>query len=289
MLDLFPSDTKQGAEVHRSYLQTRQQVRHWLHSGRKPVLVHQMGKVGSSSVMKSIAAQPGLPTPMQTHFLSEKLLNVIQSHIDAGMLPLPVHLYHSWHLRRRPGFGPGAAFKVISLVRDPIARQISNVFQNPGFFSGLTDAGTGEIDPDRASALINARLREPDFFDDVFNWFDNEVRDVFGVDVLRSPFNQDAGFSVLGTGATEILLIQLEQLEGCGREAISRFLNLAQPLALMSRNRRSRSDAADTYRTVLEQVRIQDEILDRIYAHAFVRHFYSPEQIEEFRRRWSAG
>lgn len=289
MLDLIPADTEQGAEVHRAYLQSRREVRHWLRSDRKPVLVHQMGKVGSSTVMKSIAAQPALPAPMQTHFLSEKLLGVVQHHIDAGIFPLPVHLYHSWHIRRRSRLGPEAAFKVITLVRDPIARQISNVFQNPGFFSGLTGDGSNEIDPVRASELINDRLRDPGFFKDIFQWFDNEVRDVFGVDVFRYPFNQGNGFSVLRSGATEILLVQLEQLEGHGIEAISRFLNLRQPLSLISRNRRSRSDAADTYKTVLNQVRIENEILQRIYDHPFVCHFYSPEQIEGFQQRWSAG
>jgi hypothetical protein len=287
MLDLYPVNTEQGAVVRETWLRTKKEIQLWKTTAQNPILVHQMGKVGSTSVMQTISSQAGLSRPIQTHYLSENLPGVARFHVDAGIFPLPVHLYHSWHIRNWLKSGGGQSCKVISLVRDPIARQVSNFFQNPGFFAGLKKLASGDIDAEEASVLINQKLHRPGFFDEIFKWFDAEFKAVFGLDVMTPPFDRDAGFMTSRNGLCETLVLQLEQLASNGISAVGRFLKIDEPLQLVSRNRRARSRLGDTYQTVLDSVKIEETILDHVYTHPFVTHFYNDAQIKGFRQRWS--
>ena len=90
-----------------------------------PVLVYQMGKVGSSTVSASLRSA-GIKN-LHVHFIGEHWSKAIQHH-RTGENTLPQHLYLGRVLRywlnvtTRP-------IKVITLVRDPVARKISSVFQ----------------------------------------------------------------------------------------------------------------------------------------------------------------
>lgn len=44
--------------------------------------------------------------------------------------------------------------------------------------------------------MIVKGLSRPGSMDYTFNWFDEEIRDVLGIDVLSRPFNRAAGYGV---------------------------------------------------------------------------------------------
>lgn len=43
----------------------------------------------------------------------------------------------------------------------------------------------------------------------------------------------------------------------------------------------------DIYDHIKQRLVICDKILDRAYNSAYVQHFYTPKQIDEFRERWT--
>jgi len=248
------------------------------------VLVHQMGKVGSSSIGSSLRAM-GVETPVfQTHFLNpERLWGHIERKRQRGH-PLLDHLTVSIHLRKL--FEAGLAdreWKVITLVRDPVARGVSAFFENIELhiddFSRRHAAGEISMD-DIAREFLS---RSPDL---PLNWLDAEIRDVFGIDVYASEFPKAEGYKIYAHGSVDLLLLKLELLDTCCVEAFDEFLGITG-FELCNDNVAENKYYRDIYRGFREQIAIPREQLDRMYASRFVRHFYSEEEIAAFRRKWS--
>lgn len=109
----------------------------------RAVIVHQMGKVGSSSVYDSLKHAPLKVPVYHTHLLNRQRL-------DRQLRSLTGNRAGASHLRTsqrllEDGFD-GSRWKIISLTRDPISRNISAFFQNvenfaPGFSGSASPMG----------------------------------------------------------------------------------------------------------------------------------------------------
>jgi len=90
--------------------------------------MYQMGKVGSTTVTEALRASIDPRRVLQVHFLSDRLSSMVRTHRRAGVRPLPYHLYLGRATReilRRRSQWPCL---VVSMVRDPIARMVSDLF-----------------------------------------------------------------------------------------------------------------------------------------------------------------
>jgi hypothetical protein len=257
--------------------------------GYPPILIYQMGKVGSSAVYKTLR-KAGLKNPVLfLHFLSQDLPEVKKLFDRAGVLPAPYHVFLGEALRRRILGFPDPICKIISLVRDPIDRTVSDLYQNPAF-AGAVDlygSGTGIIDAGRAVRFLKTALSEEKTFKYINEWFDRELKRVFGIDVFNRPFPVDAGVAVYRAGNAEALVIRLENLSGAGEAAIANFLNLEHPFRIQPGNIRRETPAGESYLRVKQALRLPRDLCERIYAGRFARHFYSSAMIEQFIRKWS--
>ena len=80
----------------------------------------------------------------------------------------------------------GFQLPVVSLVRDPIARQISGLFQSPDLASISLHDRSGRFDVDRVVAYLEEHFLTADPHHGADSWFDEELGTVFGVDVFGS-------------------------------------------------------------------------------------------------------
>jgi hypothetical protein len=105
---------------------------------RDPVLIYQMGKVGSSTIKKSLAALESDRPVYQIHHLTEETIAKAEAgygSILKSSFPRTKHLLWSRYLlavKSKELAGP--PWKLITLVRDPLAVCISGFF-----FSNLRD------------------------------------------------------------------------------------------------------------------------------------------------------
>lgn len=124
-----------------------------------PVFIYQMGKVGSSSVYKTLKAEGLRQQIFFVHFLSNDLYSYKDFLINAGMNPVSYHIELGIALRRTIlSRRDNLRYKIISMVRDPIARQISDIFQNPEIMEMDIRNPDGMIDKNKAMALIQDKF-----------------------------------------------------------------------------------------------------------------------------------
>jgi hypothetical protein len=189
-------------------------------------------------------------------------------------------------LRRKIDGDPRKKWKVISLVREPVARNVA------WFFHSLDDLLPGWREQWRSGALSLESLQE--LFLDAKrvdhkapeNWFADQMLPVFCIDVFAEPFPKDLGYKTYEGTRASLLLIRMEDLTACGPGAISRFLGL-EDFKLINSNMGDDKEYADAYRA-FRRLPLPKSYVEEMYATKFANHFYTGQEIERFTRMWTA-
>lgn len=217
------------------------------------ILIYQPAKVGSSSVYKSIKGYNRYA--LHCHSLHEledrdgefyKLLN-----LKAG--------------------------KIISLVRDPVARRISEMWQGV-VYTDRYDAGVNFSD-------IENWYFDGEFWNSEFNWFYQEMKAVFKIDVFEHPFNKEEGYSLIKQGNIELLLIKMEKLDEL-EGVIGEFLGI-NGFRLSNENVSVRKSYRFAFQSYKKSFSISEESLKEIYKkNEYMKHFYSEQERDKLYQKW---
>ena len=266
-----------------------------------PLLVHQMGKVASSSVAKSLnAANLGLQI-YHTHFLrpemTEKYEKRRREYLGTKREGRLLHIWQYRYLYQRlqHDLKSGKRWRVITLIRDPIARNISDFFENMEItptastrqrkFSSIEYDFDIVVKDNDFTELIGLFL-EKFPHDYPANFLDYEIEGVFNVDLYESDFPADKGFKIYRGNQADVLLLRVENLTDCFTVALKEFLNIENLTLSNNTNIGSKKAYAETYRLFIESISFSESYIDRIYSTNFIKHFYTSTEINQFKARW---
>lgn len=247
-----------------------------LRYGKQTILIYTMGKVGSSTIKKNLTEQYPWVTVFHVHFLSDHWVKEILPNEDPffhGNIREAESIYN--YLKKNPG----TKIKIITLTREPLVRDISDIFQNwKGRLKGktITDLTLEEIKSDFDRNQHEYTL----------NWFDTEFKNYLGFDIYSVPFNKEKGYSIYETPKADILCFQLEKLNDCMEEATGKFLGYPVRMSATT-NLSENKEGSNLYKGMTGNYAASPEKLDRIYNSKFVQHFYSDADISRFRKKWS--
>jgi len=226
-----------------------------------PVLIFQMGKVGSTSIHRSLLrAYPGVV--LHTHRFS------------------PQH--KNWRIRRlyRWGIFRKKAIHVISLTREPVGRNVSAFFQNFRRDTGLSyENANFSIDELKALFLSRYKHEIP------LGWFDKNIKGTFGLDVFSTPF-PESGFATYSRGNIRLLVIKSEIDDAEKVNALKAFLGLKQ-FQMLRGNIGDEKPYAETYKEFKKKVKLPPDYLSRMCESRYCRHFYDSAAIDAVKKRWS--
>ena len=255
------------------------------------IIIYQMGKVGSTSIHRSLA-QAELALPIyKVHFLSDKgMQHGEEFHQKTLKIPWEEtpHIQTSQFLREQIQNNRAIQWKIITIVREPISREISEFFQYVhSMYPELLDAD-GNLDEHKASRILQTKLM---FYNPEQNytcrWFDMEMKGMFGIDVFAHPFNTDAGYSIIQQGNVDLLILRLESLDQTFTSAITQFLGVDTPIEMIRSNVRSKQKRGATYQHVAQNLAVRESVCEKIYSSRYAQHFYSPSEIEQFTQKWA--
>jgi hypothetical protein len=257
-------------------------VKEFLRAWPRPILIYQMGKVGSTSVYQSLRAA-GL-CPLHVHRVNEKSRrDGFEFYSRHGVAP-PIHLYVSRLLCPYLRY-TSHRLKVVSLVRDPVERFVSRLYQKSDYLPHSVDYPDAVTDDaERTRQNIRQQLGNPDAMEYTFSWFDREIKAVLDIDVMAEPFDKDRGFGFYEGSRADVLVLKLEHLSDLLPTVVSDFVG--RELRVTEANVRRQAKRGEDYARVKSELSLPPMTLDRIYSHEWVRHFYTEDEIEIFQSRW---
>ena len=204
---------------------------------------------------------------------------------------IPSDIRRSARLRRLLDAGYPARWKVIALVRDPVAREISEFFHHlPERQPELLAAALSERTIERAVSLVLAGLSGyPDGTSRfAAEWFERELAGTFGINVRSYPFYKSQGYVRIQHPRADLLILRLEDMDRCFNPVIPSFLGMDGPIEMQPDNIGSEKPYAAIYRAVLERLSVPKAVSARICRTPWVRHFYSLSERDAFIERWAS-
>lgn len=242
---------------------------------RSPVVVHTMGRVGSFTIATSIA-HLGLFETFHTHFLDSKSVANLRKRMENRSRPWPESIEAAIAVSETV-LPESQQIKMITLVRDPVARNISACFAG---FTEQSEAGDeSPLDREKVKQIFDSFFHERPA-----RWFENEFHSALGIDLLAIPFPKEQGFGRYQFDKIDLLVMQNEIPDNVKREQLADFLEIGE-INLIRKNDQMLSDPR--YVDFKAQVPLTEEYLDRLYGLPFVSHFYNDQAIQGFRRRWT--
>ncbi len=243
-----------------------------------PIIVYQMGKVGSTSVFNSIKAA-GVKSIYHVHRMYPENIISLENALSKKNIAIPKHLETGIEIYQNI-ISKSKEAKFITLVREPVERNISAFFQN---FCEFMGEGFVEekisIEKIIWSFKVKYDHRIP------LDWFDIEPKRTLGIDVYEYNFNPENGYQVLKQGPFEMLLLRTEISDDKKADCISRFIG--EPNLKIKRSNLSQDK---NYSKAIERVKntiaLDKDFIYGMYNNKFVKHFFSKEEIERLTNKW---
>lgn len=258
---------------------------------KPPIIVYQMGKVGSKTIEHSLRhyyQSRGMNVDVyHAHFLNyleEMEANGRKQKISKHGLQ---HIYDMVTLRREIERDPNRRWRLISLVRDPVARNIASFFQAlsvnqfiPGWKARYQK---GDL---KVEELLEKFLSLGDEYHNYpATWFDSQLKPVFGIDVYKKPFPYEKGFDMYENDRFELLVIRMEDLDRCAVEAIGRLLHIDN-FKIVNSNISDEKDYRELYKA-FKALPLPRKYVEMVYESQFARHFYGTNELINFANHWA--
>ena len=252
-----------------------------------PLVIYQMGKVGSETLEASLE-QYALPHSLyRTHFILPHNTRAALAHFHTTPSKYYTRSKHAFvgkllsrSLKKDRAKGQ---WKVISMVRDPVAQNVSGFFQLvdlliPDFHARMQ---SGDISNEQLMALFNEHYPPDNLF---VTWFEEELNIALQVDVFKERFPHDKGYHIYREGNLDLLILRLENFNSCAHLAMKEFLGI-ENFELVETNVGDSKSYAALYNQFRQNAVFSKEYVDGVYGSRLATHFYSPEELAAFRSK----
>lgn len=251
---------------------------------QSPVLVYQNGKVGSSTISKSLWNVGVENAHVHRFFFKNDIVGELilgeeqKKFISSSNFFNFQYSEYVMNVKKEM-----KCKKMITLVREPIAVDLSTVFQWIGSRT--------------SSRYFAQRFRRGESFCQIvselmvkvqnrmFDWFDEELKELCGIDVFLYSFDKEKGYTIISDKGVEILLLKVEKLSGLA-EVIRDFIGIEQ-FELLNENVGKNKRYAHLYRDIKEKIELPKEYVEHYYSNnQYMDHFYTKEEQKIFLSRW---
>lgn len=253
---------------------------------KEKIIIHQMGKVGLSTVYETIKSLNLNYAVYHLHWLSQdgiKRAFKYFKNTESGKVPM--HIRRSSILQKYIDFNHDK-LKIISITREPISRFISDFFQNIhyNYPSLITE---GQLDNNIINKLLFEKFETLDLNNDyTLNWFDDEFLKSYNVDIYSYPFDKDLGYTIIKNNNIEILIIRMEDINKNLNIALKEFLNVGYDIMIINTNIGNEKEFAHNQNFLKTNLKIPKCILESILETKYFKHFYNDEAKQKVIEKW---
>lgn len=242
----------------------------YMQTAYAPVIIYTMGKVASSSVSDAIL-NAGVGC-YDVHFLAQdRITSLLQSFFANDDFPIiPPHMIRS--LQAYNSLRMNKDVKIISMLREPVSRNVSSVFQNlPKRLEGNGEA-------------ILSRLRQnPPHWPDV--WFESDFIPTIGVDVLNADLDRSKDVFRFRHGNIDLLVIKSHAPDRRKEALIGNFLDTK--IKIERQNDSSDKWYGETYSEVMGNLgQIGSDYVKKCLNCRYFKAFYSDDEQRQTAERY---
>lgn len=246
----------------------------------KPVLVFSMAKSGSIAIRATLYRR-GIGPVFWAHNMSrEGTKRRHEKYTREGRRPTINRYWQDTILERY--IEQNRPLKIISSVRDPIARDISLFFHR---FKHRNKVSTTEYHG-RLDELQDMFYAEYLKSEHDRPWFEREFEHVLGLNLYEQPFPHEQGYQILQHKQFEILLFRLETPDSIKEKALSEFFDEPN-IKLYMTNIGAKKDYGNIYKEFKDYLKLPQDYVDSSYESREMQYFYTEEEISRFRDKWT--
>ena len=254
------------------------QTRNLRGASEVPILVFTMAKVGSLSVYNALKNYGSSPV-FHIHSLdAEAERKHIAYCFEKGVYPgsrTPVFLIQDEILK------PEKPYKVISLFRDPIERNLS------AFFDAFhIHVGMAPQDYSGSMQELEAIFHESLNHHYAIGWYGKQFAEGTGIDVYEHPFDTAEGHMKIITDQVEVLLLKSTLEDSVKEELIGAFAGL-DSFRLSNVNVTAQSKSGELYRRFLDHMRFSEAYVNTQLNSRYAQHFFTPEERTQSKEKWA--
>lgn len=259
--------------------------------GKHVTVLYQMGKVGSTSVHDALLGAE-LDTPVyKVHFLSDQgIAHGEKFHQETLKNPWEEtpHIKTTKLVREAMAADPDLRLDVVTLVREPVRREVSEFFQYvEALHPELLDED-GRLKTQRAARVLQARFM---FYNESNNytcrWFDMEIKELFGLDVFAYPFDHEQGYTLIEEGNVRLLILRLEDLDQTLNPGLRKLVGPGYKDWEGRANVGAKKDRGGQYKELVSNFRLRRPIAEKVYGTTYARHFYTEAERDDLTARWT--
>ncbi|WP_417270763.1 putative capsular polysaccharide synthesis family protein [Celeribacter sp.] len=165
---------------------------------------------------------------------------------------------------------------IITGARDPFSRAISAYFEQSHYFGGIPK----HWDFDEIREDFEKRA----FLDATVSWFDKEIKQFSGIDVIGSDFPKELGYKTYQNGKLRLFVYRIDRLNDLGAQ-IGKFLGVPD-FSICPANETSDSLNAEIYADFAKRYKFNRETAQNLTESNYIRTFYSDAEIAALLERW---
>lgn len=252
--------------------------------GRRPVVVYSIPKTGSAAVYRALRKARGV-FALKSHTLMPEHWRAARTDPawEPGWAGMWRDHWHSDGLINRVMLRPQRPGRFISFVRDPIATNISSFVYFHHYWLGQGSSLSGVQAMSAADLFESFLQRYPHHV--TTDWFDLEPRRALGIDVYQHPFSHERMSSVVSAGSNEMLVMRTEMDDEAKSARINEFVGVTG--VRVTRFNQSHQGWGEVRRRLHEGIASHPSYVDDMLGHRFTRHFWTEDEREAMRSRWS--
>ncbi|MCP3851077.1 MAG: hypothetical protein GY694_12685 [Gammaproteobacteria bacterium] len=243
-----------------------------------PVLVYQMGKVASETIYYSLKKVSGINV-FHIHRLNpENILKVKEEHLKRG--DAAPNEEENLYLYENVIKSPKVSIKIITLIREPISRNISAYFQNLKSFEGMSDAyNILEVEKLISSFIEKYNHIVP------LEWFNIELYPTTGINIYKYNFPKNLGYQVIEEAPYHLLIMKHDLDDKIKERCIEDFLGI-DSFSISNFNEASKKNYAEAYGNFLDSIKLSNQYINKMLSSQYARHFYSENELKKISERW---
>ena len=248
----------------------------------KIVLIYTIGKVGSSSVYASLKESKNqIHFPVfHIHSLNpERIKKQKEYYRSSNRKSIPFHLIQSSVLVEILKNYTGKIF-VYTFIREPISRELSSLFQDSFNFTTsrkLVRSGMVGLVNTKVKSLTDSLPEE--------EWFDNELKKVFGFDIYDMNFEPTKGYKILKKKNISLAFARLENLASNFSVINQKLFEENLQVQLVHSNVSEDKFYKQDYKEIKNKINFSNSDLERVLKSRFINKFY-PDYKEIIKQKW---